>query len=285
MKTNIGLVEFVTACIGRPYIYGTFGQKLTAALIDAKARQYPKYLGPARVKKAKAEFIGKRSDDCIGLIKNYLWAADVNTDPVYNAAQDWTADNTFTRATVKGNINDMPEIPGLCVRYKGHVGVYIGNGFVVEARGFDYGVVKTSLKSRPWVNWYKHPLIEYNEQIGPNTGEISGNKSITDIAREVIAGKWGNGSERKSRLTAAGYDYTAVQNEVNRILNGSVSNNQMTVCTERTPLNMRSTPNGVVIGSIPKGAKVEILDRTNASWYKVKYQGKTGYCSSKYLKA
>lgn len=43
-------------------------------------------------------------------------------------------------------------------------------------------------------------------------------KSVTELAREVIAGKWGNGTERKTRLTAAGYDYAAVQAEVNRLL-------------------------------------------------------------------
>lgn len=43
-------------------------------------------------------------------------------------------------------------------------------------------------------------------------------KSVSEIAREVIAGKWGNGADRKNRLTAAGYDYAAVQAEVNRIL-------------------------------------------------------------------
>lgn len=44
-------------------------------------------------------------------------------------------------------------------------------------------------------------------------------KSITELAEEVIAGKWGNGDERKTNLTNAGYNYTTVQNEVNAILN------------------------------------------------------------------
>lgn len=42
-------------------------------------------------------------------------------------------------------------------------------------------------------------------------------KSIDEIAQEVINGKWGNGSDRKARLTAAGYDYAAVQKRVNEI--------------------------------------------------------------------
>ena len=38
------------------------------------------------------------------------------------------------------------------------------------------------------------------------------------LAKEVINGKWGNGQERKDRLTAAGYDYAAVQAKVNELL-------------------------------------------------------------------
>lgn len=43
-------------------------------------------------------------------------------------------------------------------------------------------------------------------------------KSIDQLAKEVIQGKWGNGADRKNRLTAAGYDYAAVQNRVNELL-------------------------------------------------------------------
>ena len=45
-------------------------------------------------------------------------------------------------------------------------------------------------------------------------------KSIDEVAREVINGQWGNGEDRKNRLINAGYDYNAVQNRVNEILNG-----------------------------------------------------------------
>ena len=43
-------------------------------------------------------------------------------------------------------------------------------------------------------------------------------KSNTEIAKEVIQGKWGNGAERKKRLEDAGYNYAAVQKEVERLL-------------------------------------------------------------------
>ena len=45
-------------------------------------------------------------------------------------------------------------------------------------------------------------------------------KSVNEVAQEVINGKWGNGEERKKKLTEAGYDYNEVQAEVNRILTG-----------------------------------------------------------------
>lgn len=43
-------------------------------------------------------------------------------------------------------------------------------------------------------------------------------KTIDELANEVIQGRWGNGQDRKNRLTAAGYDYNAVQQRVNELL-------------------------------------------------------------------
>ena len=49
-------------------------------------------------------------------------------------------------------------------------------------------------------------------------GSSSNKKSVTTVAKEVLAGKWGNGDARKKKLQAAGYDYNAVQKEVNRLM-------------------------------------------------------------------
>ena len=43
-------------------------------------------------------------------------------------------------------------------------------------------------------------------------------KSVDEIAKEVIQGKWGNGDERKTKLTSAGYDYGKVQARVNELM-------------------------------------------------------------------
>lgn len=47
------------------------------------------------------------------------------------------------------------------------------------------------------------------------------NKSVIDIANEVLQGKWGNGDDRVNRLTNTGYNASEVQEVVNRLLNGN----------------------------------------------------------------
>jgi len=51
-------------------------------------------------------------------------------------------------------------------------------------------------------------------------------KSVSELAQEVIAGSWGNGEERKQRLTAAGYNYSTVQAEVNKLLSSKKKSNE-----------------------------------------------------------
>lgn len=52
---------------------------------------------------------------------------------------------------------------------------------------------------------------------GGGNNQPTSTKSLDAIAKEVIRGKWGNGTERRRRLTAAGYDYNAVQSVVNQL--------------------------------------------------------------------
>ena len=59
----------------------------------------------------------------------------------------------------------------------------------------------------------------YNEDIMEETSTtVEDKKSIDELANEVIDGKWDNGTDRKTNLEKAGYDYEAVQNRVNEIL-------------------------------------------------------------------
>lgn len=61
-------------------------------------------------------------------------------------------------------------------------------------------------------------LISAFDEHASSSGENGGGKSIEELAQEVIRGDWGNGADRKQRLTDAGYDYNKVQARVNEIL-------------------------------------------------------------------
>ncbi len=161
-KTNTGLVDYCKAQLSNPYWYGTFGNKATQSLLTAKEKQYPAHYGKDRMAKYKSQ-IGQRVHDCVGLIKGYLWSATPTSTPKYNGSQDVSANGMIGKCKEWGYIDEIPEIPGLLVWSSGHIGVYIGNGKVIEARGFNYGVVETDLDKRGWKKWGKCLWIEYPE--------------------------------------------------------------------------------------------------------------------------
>lgn len=70
---------------------------------------------------------------------------------------------------------------------------------------------------------YKFLGFIYNPAVKEEVIEAPVRKSVDELAREVIRGDWGNGQDRKDRLTAAGYNYSEVQGRVNEILRGNVS--------------------------------------------------------------
>lgn len=59
-----------------------------------------------------------------------------------------------------------------------------------------------------------YPNVEFENNISNEVNK----KSIEEIAKEVINGKWGNGADRKTKLTNAGYNYSEVQAKVNQLL-------------------------------------------------------------------
>lgn len=71
--------------------------------------------------------------------------------------------------------------------------------------------------ARRTYNWNDWRVAGYARPKYP-TNDIKKDKSINDLASEVIAGKWGNGKERAKNLKKAGYDMLLIQNEVNRQL-------------------------------------------------------------------
>lgn len=164
-RTNQGLVDYAKKQVGIPYVMGTNCRVLTASRLQSLINTNPaKWFTKERITQCK-KWLGQVTADCHGLIEGYL--NDTDQDGEVESGEgtyDTAADNAYNKATIKGAISTMDKsIIGLCVRYKGHVGIYIGNGKVVEARGFNYGVCITNLSARPWTHWYEHPEIEYKK--------------------------------------------------------------------------------------------------------------------------
>ena len=145
------------------YVWGTFGHVLTESLFEAKLAQYPDALA-GNADFIRQTWVGGRTTDCVGLIKGYGWLNAETEEIVYNTngMPDITANEMYHAASVSGTIDTIPETPGLAVWHDGHIGVYIGNGEVVEAMGTRYGAVKTKLEGARWTHWLKIPYISYD---------------------------------------------------------------------------------------------------------------------------
>lgn len=106
-----------------------------------------------------------------------------------------------------------------------HIGtvIYVNkeSGYMVVMEGNYSNAVKkrTIMINGRFIRGFICPKYTGNGAELPPTQ--SGGKDIKTVAREVIAGQWGNGDARKKNLEAAGYNYKEVQDAVNQILNGS----------------------------------------------------------------
>ena len=165
-KTNFGLVDWAKKWVGMPYWYGCVCYECTQDLLTRKTRQYPKHYISNRTARYKADIAGdKWASDCIGLAKGYMWwdAEKGGVRYAVNGCPDMSANGMLEKATVKGDIKNLPETPGIMLWMNGHAGVYIGGGWAIEERGFNYGCVKTKVADRPWKKWYRLPGLTYLE--------------------------------------------------------------------------------------------------------------------------
>lgn len=172
-KNNLDLVQWAISAYQNDwgYVMGTFGQVLTVDLLEAKLAQLPDAIGPYE-DFIRSNYLGVRTADCIGLIKGYSWY-DPDTGNINygsNGMPDVSADQMYNQASEKGSMSTMPEIPGILVHAPGHIGIYIGNGYVIEAMGTRYGVVKTAVSSGSWTGWCKNPYINYVDETAEVTG-------------------------------------------------------------------------------------------------------------------
>ena len=165
------LVAFVLSMVGMPYWYGTCVYICSSSLLKSKTKQYPSHYGSSRTAKyEKAIAERKVCADCIGLIKGFFWTNGgkgvleyINGGEKFtnkygsNGCPDKGANSMLawlkSKGCKNGKIDTMPDVPGILLFKSGHVGVYVGDGWAVEAQGFNYGIVKTKVSKRPWTEW------------------------------------------------------------------------------------------------------------------------------------
>ena len=181
--TNEHFVAFCEKMVGQPYWYGSVVYKCTENLRARKAKQYPAHYGSSRTTRYRDDIAKKKvCADCVGLIKGYNWTnggqgviESIGTDKTFSSkygghgCPDKSANGMFSYAKSKGcawgTMDTLPEVPGIALRFDGHVGVYIGGGYAVDERGLNYGCVKTKVSSRKWTHWYQLPFVDYGDAV------------------------------------------------------------------------------------------------------------------------
>lgn len=148
-----------------------------------------------------------------------------------NAAKEkgvWQENDGYVPKPADGILYDWDDSgKGDNVGWPDHVGVveqvYPEAGYFVVIEGNYKDSVKrrtVSINGR-YIRGFITPKYDSDEPI--NMGNVGTSKDLKTVAMEVIAGTWGDGEARKNGLEANGFNWREVQDEVNRILNGSVS--------------------------------------------------------------
>lgn len=154
MKTGKGLADYAISKIGIPYFYGCKMDLLTTDLMNRLHKAYPSMVTTKYMNKAvKNKQLLKINTDCSGLIGAYR-EKHLGSAQLYSTA--------YKRMPISEVKNFAP---GVVLWKSGHVGVYIGmeNGvpMCVEAKGIDYGVIKSRVASTAWVYGLTFKDMEY----------------------------------------------------------------------------------------------------------------------------
>lgn len=170
-KNNLDLVKWAQMAYDNKwgYVWGSHGNVLTANELKRLEKTFGSHVTD-KEEYIKSHWLGRRTSDCVGLIKGYGWYDETSGTIKYgtNGMKDVTADGMFNAAVEKGPISTMPDIPGIAVWHQGHIGVYIGNGYVIHAANTYDGVIKTPITSSGWTHWLKVPYINYIEETEDN---------------------------------------------------------------------------------------------------------------------
>lgn len=152
--------------VGTNYIYGYKYTKATQEGVNRLARQYPNVFTSSYLNKIKKKgMIGKLAVDCSGLISQY-------TKKMLGSSQ------LYAQAYARLPIAKWKDFAIGTVLWKsGHVGVYLGNGLVAEAKGIDYGTIVSKITDTKWAYGLTFSWIDYNIMRPIDSSEITYKKT------------------------------------------------------------------------------------------------------------
>jgi len=213
MKTNLELSDYCESKVGLGYWLGTFGHFGTEAYLQVLA--HSSWIGSeytSDYQRRCRRWLGVQVFDCVGLIKGFVWGCQNNWEAesgktaFYIPAQDVSADGIYDKANEKGNISSIPMVKGVLVHKHQHVGVYVGNDTVVEAKGADYGVIRSKFSSGNWERWSKCPWIDYSGEVAVEPVVLTVDSGVTYKVRkswENAASQVGSYSVLNNAINAA----------------------------------------------------------------------------------
>lgn len=223
------------------YIYGQWGATWTRAKQDRETREMTVKYG--------SKWIGRRVTDCSGLLR---WALnELGESIAHHARYQYTEYSAPKGKLINGRRDDgNPILPGTAVFLQGseskihHVGVYIGNDTVIEAKGTIYGVVTSHLAH--WDHWGELKMVDYTNAAELETGDAQTDEEDAEAGTVVYA----------------------------------VVNNPNTWLNVRSGMGGEFP----VQFQVQKGTQVEVLDAGEPEYWKIRHEGRVGWAAAKYLK-
>lgn len=178
-------------------------------------------------------FIGKLADGTIATYQTLPWnmrgwhcgsgsqGSGNDTHISFEICEDNLTDAAYFNAVYK-------EAVELCAYLCKQYGIRPERPYLIcHSEGHELGIASNHGDVMHWFPKHGKSMDTFREEVkrllesgGSGSSSSSASKSVDELAREVIRGDWGNGDTRRQRLTAAGYDYAAVQARVNEILSG-----------------------------------------------------------------
>ena len=150
------------------YVYSGQGQTYTQELARNWADQERAGKSAEYFLEDCKKWLGKTVVDCSGLLVEAFRSKEAGFG-------DRTANTFRAQAVDHGSVSGILSVPGLAVWRRGHIGLYIGSGKVIEAGGTKVGVAGTPLHmpatGKAWTEWLQLRDVDYDR--APSTAEIT----------------------------------------------------------------------------------------------------------------